>query len=75
STGSPPVAKTDLMSQLYRWQDGKFEVIEEFPTFGGTDASFFEADGKTFLVVANSLTPDVRFRQDSIVYELSLDNA
>lgn len=73
--GRPPVAKTDLMSQLYRWDDGKFEVIAEFPTFGGTDASFFEADGKTFLVVANSLTPDVRFRQDSIVYELSLDNA
>jgi hypothetical protein len=73
--GRPPVAKTDLMSQLYRWDHGKFEVVEEFPTFGGTDASFFEADGKSFLVVANSLTADGRFRQDSIVYELSLDNA
>ncbi|SDG03551.1 EPTP domain-containing protein [Lentzea fradiae] len=73
--GRPPVARTDLMSQLYKWADGKFEVVEEFPTFGGTDAGFFEAGGKTFLVVANSLTPDVRFRQDSVVYELSLDNA
>ncbi|HUQ56255.1 hypothetical protein [Lentzea sp.] len=73
--GKPPVARTDLMSQLYRWDGGRFEVVEEFPTSGGTDASFFEADGTTFLVVANSLTPDVRFRQDSIVYELALDNA
>ncbi|CAM4102556.1 hypothetical protein KIPE111705_40395 [Kibdelosporangium persicum] len=73
--GKPPVAKTDLMSQLYRWDHGKFEVVEEFPTFGGTDASFFEADGRSFLVVANSLTPDVRFRQDSIVYEVSFDHA
>jgi hypothetical protein len=73
--GMPPAPKTDLMSQLYRWDNGKFEVLEEFPTFGGTDASFFEAGGRSFLVVANSLTPDVRFRQDSVVYELSLDHA
>lgn len=73
--GMPPLPKTELMSQLYRWDNGKFEVVEEFPTFGATDASFFTADGRSFLVVANSLTPDVRFRQDSIVYELSLDNA
>jgi hypothetical protein len=73
--GMPPAPKADLMSQLYRWDNGKFAVIEEFPTSGGTDASYFEADGKSFLVVANSLTPDVRFRQDSVVYELSLGNA
>jgi hypothetical protein len=73
--GTPPLPKTDLRSQLYKWDNGRFEVVEEFPTFGGTDASYFEADGRSFLVVANSLTPDVRFRQDGIVYELSLDNA
>ncbi|UJW32017.1 hypothetical protein L3Q67_43855 [Saccharothrix sp. AJ9571] len=73
--GMPPTPETELMSQLYRWDNGKFEVLEEFPTFGGTDASYFEADGRSFLVVANSLTPDVRFRQDSIVHELHLDNA
>ncbi|MFJ5987109.1 hypothetical protein [Lentzea sp. NPDC092896] len=73
--GGPPAPRTDLMSQLYRWEHGRFEVIEEFPTSGGTDASHFEADGRNFLVVANSLTPDVRFRQDSVVYELSLGKA
>ncbi|ANZ43173.1 hypothetical protein BBK82_31550 [Lentzea guizhouensis] len=73
--GNPPTPRTDLMSQLYRWDNGKFDVVEEFPTCGGTDASYFQADGRDFLVVANSLTPDLRFRQDTVVYELSLDNA
>ncbi|GAA4665392.1 hypothetical protein [Amycolatopsis dongchuanensis] len=73
--GMPPSPKTDLMSQLYKWDNGGFAVVEEFPTFGGTAASYFEADGRSFLVVANSLTPDVRFRQDSVVYELAFDHA
>jgi EPTP domain len=70
--GTPAAPKTDLMSQLYRWESGLFRVVEEFPTFGGTDARAFEADGAHYLAVANSLTPDVRFRQDTVVYRLSL---
>jgi len=30
-----------------------------------------EADGKTFVAVSNSLTPQVRFRQDTVVYEFT----
>jgi hypothetical protein len=70
--GIPSNPKTDLTSQLYRWQPGGFELADEFPTFGGTDAAAFEADGKRFLAVSNSLTADVRFRQDSAIYELNL---
>jgi hypothetical protein len=44
------------------------KLIEEFATFGGTEASAFEQDGGLFLAVSNSLTPEVRFRQDSIIY-------
>ena len=40
----------------------------QFPTFGGTDASFFTVDGQRYLAVSNSLTADVRFRQDTIIY-------
>jgi hypothetical protein len=60
------------MSQIYRWENGGFAEVGEFPTFGGTDATAFDADGKRFLAVSNSLTPDVRFRQDSIIYQLHL---
>lgn len=73
--GSPADPKTDLTSQIFKWTDGKFELVEEFPTFGGTDASYFRADGKDYLAVANSLTPDVRFRQDMVIYTLQLDRA
>lgn len=73
--GTPADPKTDLVSQIFKWVDGKFEIVELFPTFGGTDASYFRADGKDYLAVANSLTPDVRFRQDMVIYELQLDRA
>jgi EPTP domain len=70
--GTPAAPKTDLMSQMYRWENGRFRVVEEFPTFGGTDATAFEMDGAHYLAVANSLTPDVRFREDTVVYRLSV---
>jgi hypothetical protein len=47
------------------------KLVEEFSTFGGTEASAFEQDGSSFLAVSNSLTPGVRFRQDSVIYRFS----
>jgi hypothetical protein len=44
---------------------------EEFPTSGGTDAATFSVDGKIYLAVSNSLTPEVRFRTDSIIYRFA----
>lgn len=66
--GTPHDPKTDLLSEIHRWQDGGFVLVSRFPTFGGTDATLFEADGERFLVVSNSLTAAVRFRQDSVIY-------
>jgi EPTP domain len=70
--GTPASPKTDLKSQIYQWREGRFEIIEEFATFGGTNAAAFEADGARFLAVSNSLTPDVRFREDTIIYRATL---
>ncbi len=70
--GAPPVPKTDILSQIYHWKDRAFERVEDFETFGGTDASAFAADGRLYLAVSNSLTPEVRFRQDTFIYELNL---
>ena len=68
--GTPAAPKTDLMSQVYRWEDGGFARLLDFPTFGGTDAEPFEVDGVHYLVVSNSLTADIRFRQDTVVYRM-----
>jgi hypothetical protein len=66
--GEPSAPKTDLKSRIYRWENDRLTLVEEFATAGGTDAAVFRADGKLFLAVSNSLTPDVRFRTDSIIY-------
>jgi hypothetical protein len=66
--GEPSAPKTDLSSRIYRWEKDQLILVEEFATAGGTDAAVFRADGKQFLAVSNSLTPDVRFRTDTIIY-------
>jgi hypothetical protein len=70
--GTPTAPKTDLLSQIYHWEAGAFRVIAQFPTFGGTDAAVFTRQGQRFLAVANSLSADVRFRQDTLIYHLQL---
>lgn len=69
--GEPSAPRTALKSRLYRWTGGEMKLVEEFATFGGTEASAFEQDGALFVAVANSLTPEVRFRQDSVIYRLN----
>jgi hypothetical protein len=69
--GEPSAPRTDLMSRIYHWSDGRLDLVEEFPTCGGTDAAAFRADGALFLAVSNSLTPDVRFRTDTVIYRFN----
>jgi hypothetical protein len=69
--GEPSAPQTALQSRLYRWADGQMKLVEEFSTFGGTEASAFEENGAIFLAVSNSLTPEVRFRQDSLIYRFN----
>jgi hypothetical protein len=70
-TGAPTAPRTDQMSRIYRWTEGRMELVEEFPTFGGTEAAAFEQDSALYLAVSNSLTSDVRFRQDSVIYRFN----
>ncbi|WP_011583032.1 MULTISPECIES: hypothetical protein [Chelativorans] len=67
--GTPQSPKTDLTSFVYEWHPDGWRQVDSFPSFGATDAAFFESDGQPFLVVAHSLTAGIRFRQDSAVYE------
>lgn len=69
--GEPSAPRTNLLSRIYKWENGQFDLVEEFPTSGGTDAAVFNADGQLFLAVSNSLTTDVRFRTDTIVYRFN----
>ena len=68
--GSREAPITALTSVGYRFVDGKLAVQREFPTFGGTDACTFDEGGHSYLVVANSLSAEIRFRTPSKVYRL-----
>jgi hypothetical protein len=69
--GEPSSPRTSLASRIFKWTERQFELVEEFPTAGGTDAAVFSADDGLYLAVSNSLTPDVRFRTDTIIYRFN----
>ena len=69
--GEPSAPRTQLTSRIYRWGGDRLNLEEEFPTAGGTDAATFSVAGQTYLAVSNSLTPEVRFRTDSIIYRFT----
>jgi hypothetical protein len=69
--GEPSAPKTNLRSRIYRWEKDQMLLVEEFATAGATDAAAFRADGRLFLAVSNSLTPEVRFRTDTIIYSFN----
>jgi hypothetical protein len=66
--GGPSAPRTNLMSRIFKWTDRRLVLVEEFPTAGATDAAVFSVDGTLYLAVSNSLTVDVRFRTDTIIY-------
>ena len=47
------------------------EKVDEFDTFGATDVTAFNADGQCYVAVSNSLSRDIRFREDSIIYRFA----
>jgi len=70
--GAPSAPRTDLQSRIYAWNGRQMELLEEFPTFGGTDAAAFALNGAWWLAISNSLSRDVRFRTDSIIYRMNI---
>jgi hypothetical protein len=69
--GTPADPNPALDSQVYVWSSGALEVAARFPTSGGTDVAVMEAGDDVQLVVSNSLSPQVRFATDTVLYSLS----
>jgi len=70
-TGTPAAPDPVLLSQIYEWRDGELDVVAEFPTSGGTDvATVPSGDGLRF-AVSNSLSAQVRFATETVLYSLS----
>lgn len=67
-TGSPKSPTTALDSIVYRCEGGQLVTAATFPTCGATDVASFVVGGQRYLVVAESLSAEVRFATDSRVY-------
>jgi len=67
-TGGRENPTTALQSQLYQWIEGKLEVVEQFPTHGGTDVAVYPDGDDTLVAISNSLTPDLHFSTESVIY-------
>jgi EPTP domain len=66
--GTPAAPTTALTSQLYRWDRGTLTVVDEFPTFGGTDVAVYFDDEGILVAVSNSLSAEVRFATETVIY-------
>ncbi|MEU8486582.1 hypothetical protein [Streptomyces sp. NPDC048641] len=66
--GTPADPTAALMSQIYQWRRGRLEVVDEFPTSGGTDLTVLDSPDGPLLVQTNALAPDLRFATHSHVY-------
>ena len=69
--GSPASPQPVLTSEIYEFAAGSLHRVATFPTTGGTDVAVIDRDDRIELVVANSLTPQLRFANDSVVYALT----
>ena len=67
-TREQPIAEMD--SVIYQWNNKQFQQVLTYKTYGGTDARTFERAERTFLVVSNSLSKEIRFQTPTKVYEI-----
>jgi hypothetical protein len=71
-TGSQQDPHPELDSFVYTADESAFDLIERFPTSGGTDVTVFDvADERAIVAVSNALTADAGFRADTVLYTFS----
>jgi hypothetical protein len=73
-TGTPADPHPVHVSHVFEWNDGTFDVVAEFPTCGATDVEVVSAGNDLQFIVTNSLSPDIRFANDTVVYSMSLSS-
>lgn len=70
-TGNRSNPKSNLQSPLYKWENNQFVTVQNIPTFGGVSAHVYQYDDLLYLALANSLSADLRFRVNSVIYKIS----
>jgi hypothetical protein len=73
--GTPADPHPVLDSQVYEWNSGALRLAAEFRTSGGTDVAVIEDGQELQLLVSNSLSPELRFATDTVLYSVSAASA
>jgi hypothetical protein len=68
--GSRDAPEPMQSSSIHAWRGDRLEGAGEFASSGATDACVFAVDGKRYVAVANALSPEVRYRTDSLVWRI-----
>src|SRR3990167_8300505 len=58
-----------LLSQIYAWNGEKFVKVLDFPTYGGTDATFFTIRNTRYFAVSYGNKNKDSYRMDSEIYK------
>ncbi len=70
--GTPAAPTTSMESLIYEFVEGGLRSVAAFPTTGGTDAAVTRHGPDLRLVISNSLSADVRFACDTVVYSVDV---
>lgn len=73
--GTPADPTPVLASQMYVWDAGALREAGSFETSGGTDVTAVVNDDEVQILVSNSLSAEVRFAADTILYSLAVKAA
>jgi hypothetical protein len=73
--GTPADPEPVLDSEIYVFDAGRLAPVARFQTTGGTDAAPIPGGDGVQIVVSNSLSPQLRFAADTVVYSLRCDAA
>jgi hypothetical protein len=72
--GTPADPDPVMDSQIYEWKFGSLQLVAVFPTTGGTDVAVIPNTDPVEFVVSNSLSPELRFAAQTVVYSLSMES-
>ena len=71
-TGTREQPVTEMDSIIYQLKGEQLVETLTYKTDGGTDSNTFNDNNRTYLVVSNSLSKDIRFKTPSKIYKMTL---
>jgi hypothetical protein len=69
-TGTRQNPQSQQESPIYLFEKGQFKEVSSIKTSGAVRASLFESNGNEYIALANSLSKEIRFAEQSVIYRI-----